>query len=63
MTTALKNEIKSLFRESIRDILLEELPVFRALSLDTVSQAEQADITKKYKKPDTKIARKTKIRI
>ncbi len=63
MTTALRNEIKSIFRESIRDVLLEELPIFRALSLDTVSPLEQNDIVKRYKKPTRTVARTISVRI
>jgi hypothetical protein len=51
MTTALKTEIKSLVRESVREALSSEFALMRTALQNQVSAAEQKDIEKRYKKP------------
>jgi hypothetical protein len=51
MTTALKNEIKRLARESVREALEEEVLRFNASRLPLVSEKEQKQIEKLYKRP------------
>jgi predicted CopG family antitoxin len=63
MTTALKKEIKKLARETFREVLQEELMKKRGLNLLTVSDKEQREIEKLYKKPSNQTVRSTNIRI
>jgi len=51
MTMALKNEIKKLARESVREVLDTEMMRLRASLLPVVSQKEQKNIEKLYSKP------------
>ena len=57
MTMALKKEIKKLARESVREVLKEELMRGRAQNLPLVSAKEQRAIEKLYKKPTRRSVR------
>ena len=63
MTTALKEEIKKLARESVREALAEEFMKARAGVLPLVSKKEQADIEELYAKPSRKGAKVLRIHI
>lgn len=63
MTTALKNEIKKLARESVREALQEELTLLRAVHTSFVSNKEQKNIEKLYKAPSRTAARSIRVRI
>ena len=60
MTTALKNDIKKLARESVREVLASEMMYIRASLLATVSKKEQSAIERLYKKPSGKAVRPIK---
>lgn len=51
MTTMLKNEIRTLARDSVREAIEAEFSRIRASLLPAVSATEQRDIEKRYKKP------------
>ncbi len=55
--TISKKELKLVVRESIREVLVQELMRFRALLLPLVTEKEQKDIEKRYGKPARKIAK------
>jgi hypothetical protein len=63
MTTALKNEIKKLAQESVREVLAIEMMRLRASLLSAVSKKEQRDIEKRYKNPSGRAVRSVRIRI
>ena len=58
-----KKELKTIVKESIREILEQESMKFRALFMTLVSQKEQRDIEKRYGKPSRKIAKSTETKI
>lgn len=58
-----KKELKSMIKESVREILEQESMRFRALFMSSVSQKEQKDIEKRYGKPSRKIAKSAEIKI
>jgi len=58
-----KKELKTIVKESIREILEQESMKFRALFMPLVSQKEQRDIEKRYGKPSRKIAKSIEIKI
>ncbi|MBU3942447.1 hypothetical protein KKA24_00520, partial [Patescibacteria group bacterium] len=58
-----KKELKTIIKESVREILKQESTEFRALLMPFASQEEQEDIEKCYNKPSRKIAKSTKIKI
>jgi len=58
-----KKELKTIVKESIREILEQESMKLRALLLPFVSQKEQKDIEKRYGKPSRKIAKSIEIKI
>jgi len=63
MSTALKNEIKKLARESVREALQEELALLRVLHLPLVSKKEQKNIERLYKAPSRFAVRSVRVRI
>lgn len=63
MSTALKNEIKKLARESVREALQEELTLLRILHLPLASKKEQQNIEKFYKAPSRSSARSVRVRM
>jgi hypothetical protein len=52
-----KKELKAAIKESVREVLNQELMKFRALLLPFVSQKEQRDIEKRYGKPVRQVAK------
>jgi len=63
MTTALKNEIVKLARESVKEALTEELMKVRSLAIPYISPAEQKNIEKLYKQPSRKSLRSVRVRV
>ena len=63
MTTALKDEIKRLAREGVREVIDTEMMRLRASLLLSVSQKEQKNIDKLYKKPSRQAVRTIRVRI
>ncbi len=65
-TTIHKKELKKLrtvIKESLREVFIQELMKFRALLLPFVSQKEQKDIKKLYGKPSYKTGKIIEIKI
>ena len=58
-----KKELKTIVKESVREILEQDSMKFRALFMPLVSQKEQRDIEKRYGKPSRKIAKSTETKI
>ncbi|PIT95579.1 hypothetical protein CO116_00325 [Candidatus Falkowbacteria bacterium CG_4_9_14_3_um_filter_38_19] len=58
-----KKELKTIVKESIREILEQESMKFRALFIPLASRKEQRDIEKRYGKPSRKIAKSIEIKI
>lgn len=58
-----KKEFKTLVKESVREVLTQELMTFRALLLPFVSQKEQKDIERRYGKPSRNIAKTVEIKL
>ena len=55
MTTTIEDKkLKSLIKESVKEVLEAGLMKLRALSLLDVSRGEQSDIEKRYGKPSRK---------
>ena len=46
-----KKELKAIIKESVREAFNQELMKLRALLLPFVSQKEQRDVERRYKKP------------
>jgi len=61
--TIQKRELKSIVKESIREILEQESMKFRAILTPLVSPAEQKDIEKHYGKPTRKSAKSLDIEL
>jgi hypothetical protein len=49
--TISKKDLKTLIKESVKEVLEQEMMRLRALMLPYVSKAEQKDIERRYKKP------------
>jgi hypothetical protein len=49
--TISKKDLKILIKESVKEVLEQEMMRLRALMLPYVSNAEQKDIERRYKKP------------
>lgn len=58
-----KKELKTIVKESVREILEQETMKLRALFLPFISQKEQRDIEKRYGKPSRKVAKSIEIKI
>jgi hypothetical protein len=58
-----EKKLKTIVKESLREILEQELMKFRALFTPVVSQKEQKDIEKRYGKPSRKTAKSIVIKI
>jgi hypothetical protein len=58
-----KKELKTVIKESVREVLNQEVMNLRALLLPFVSQAEQRDIERRYKKPVRQTAKSIEIEI
>jgi hypothetical protein len=63
MTTALKNEIRKLARESVREVIDSEMMRLRASLLPSVSKKEQQNIDKLYKNPSRQTVRTVRVHI
>jgi len=63
MTTALKDEIKRLAREGVREVIDTEMMRLRASLLLSVSQKEQKNIEKLYREPSCETAKSVGIEI
>ena len=65
MTTLIipKKELKTVVKESVREVFEQELMKFRALLLHSVSLKEQKDIEKCYGKPVCRVAKSIEIKI
>ncbi|MCL4492391.1 MAG: hypothetical protein M1510_10930 [Nitrospirae bacterium] len=62
-STIPKKELKAVVKESVREVLTQELMKFRALILPSVSKKEQKDIEKLYGKPSRKTAKSIEVKI
>jgi len=58
-----KKELKTIVKESVREILEQESMKFRALLLPEVSQKEQKDIERRYGKPSRQVIKSEQIEI
>lgn len=58
-----KKELKTVVKESIREVLGQEFMKFRALLLPSISEKEQRDIEKLYGKPVRQIAKSIEVKI
>jgi len=58
-----RKELKTIVKESVREILEQESMKFRALLFPLVSQKEQRDIEKRYGKPSRKIAKSIAVKM
>lgn len=63
MASISKKELKAAVKESVREVLAEELMSLRALLLPFVSRSEQKDINKRYKRPTRKPVRSLNIEL
>ena len=63
MTTALKNEIRRIARQSVREALVEEFAKARASVLPFISTREQKEIEKLYRVPSYRATRTVRARI
>lgn len=52
-----KKEIQSLIKEGVKEALGAELMKFRATLLSFISESEQKDIERRYKRPTRKVAK------
>lgn len=58
-----KRELKTVVKESIREVLKQEFMQFRAMLLPAVSEKEQKEIEKLYGKPARKTAKTVEIEV
>jgi hypothetical protein len=58
-----ETKLKNLFRETLAEVLVLEFMKLRADLVPYVSEKEQKEIEKLYKKPTRKIARSLKFKI
>ena len=58
-----KKDLKILIKESVKEVLAQEIMRLRALMLPYVSKAEQKDIERRYKKPIRQAIKKIEIEI
>jgi hypothetical protein len=58
-----KKDLKILIKESVKEVLEQEIMRLRALMLPYVSKAEQKDIERRYKKPARRAIKKIEIEI
>ena len=64
MTTTLsEKKLKSLIKESVKEVLEAELIRLRALGLREVSPREQKDIEKRFGKPSRKVAKSYELEV
>jgi hypothetical protein len=58
-----KKDLKILIKESVKEVLEQEIMRLRALMLPYVSEAEQKDIERRYKKPTRRVIKRLEIKI
>ncbi len=58
-----KKDLKILIKESVKEVLEQEIMRLRALMLPYVSKAEQKDIERRYKKPVRRTMKRIEIEI
>jgi hypothetical protein len=58
-----KKDLKILIKESVKEVLEQEIMRLRALMLPYVSKAEQKDIERRYKKPTRRAIKRIEIEI
>jgi hypothetical protein len=58
-----KKDLKILIKESVKEVLEQEMMRLRALMLPYVSKAEQKDIERRYKKPVRRTMKRIEIEI
>jgi hypothetical protein len=58
-----KKELKTIVKESVREILEQESMKLRSLLLPLVSRREQKDIEKRYGRPSRKTAKSIEVKI
>jgi len=61
--TITSNKLKNLIKESLKEVLEVELMKLRADLMPYVSEREQKEIERLYRKPSRKIAKSIKIKI
>lgn len=61
--TVPKKELKAVIKESVREVLEQELMKLRALLLPFVSPKEQRDIERRYGKPGRKTVKSIDVEI
>jgi hypothetical protein len=61
--TISKKDLKILIKESVKEVLEQEMMRLRALMLPYVSKAEQKDIERRYKKPLRRSIKRIEIEI
>jgi len=61
--TVPKKELKTIIKESVREIFEQELMKFQALLLPSISTKEQKDIEKRYGKPSRRVAKSVGIKL
>jgi len=57
--TISKKDLKILIKESVKEVLEQEMMRLRALMLPYVSKAEQKDIERRCKKPMHRVVKRT----
>lgn len=62
-TNVSERKLRSLIKDSVREVLESELMKLRALALSEVSHREQGDIEKRYGKPSRKKAKSYPLRV
>lgn len=58
-----KEELRTVVKESVREVLTQELMKFRSLLIPSVSEKEQKNIEQLYGKPTRNISKTIKIKI
>lgn len=58
-----KEELKTVVKESSREVLTQELMKFRSLLIASVSEREQKNIEKLYDKPTRNISKTIEIKV
>ncbi|HEY4611605.1 MAG TPA: hypothetical protein VII11_01315 [Bacteroidota bacterium] len=58
-----KKELKNVVKESVREVLDQELMKLRSLLLSYVSEKEQKDIERLYGKPERKVSKSRKVEL
>ena len=61
--TISKEKLKMMIKESVREVLGQELVKLRALALPFVSKREQEDIERRYGRPSRKTRKSIEIKV